>query len=78
MDKPPFSIEDFVKQAAELLPGESARADAQKNFRALVQAALEKMDVVSRAEFDAQADKLRRCQEQLAALEKELQLLSES
>lgn len=78
MDKPPFSIEDFVKQAVDLLPGESARADAQKNFRALVQAALERMDVVSRAEFDAQTEKLRRCQEKLAALEKELQQLSES
>ena len=77
MDKPPFSIEDFVKQAVDLLPGETARADIQKNFRALVQSALEKMDVVSRAEFDAQAEKLRRCQAQLAELEAELKALSE-
>ncbi len=77
MDKPPFSIEDFVKQAVDLLPGEAARADMQKNFRALVQSALEKMDVVSRAEFDAQAEKLRRCQAQLAELEAELKALSE-
>ncbi len=77
MNKPPFSIEDFVKQAVDLLPGEAARGDMQKNFRALVQSALEKMDVVSRAEFDAQADKLRRCQAQLAELEAELKALSE-
>jgi len=77
MEKPPFSLEDFVKQAADMLPGESARADMQKNFRALVQSALEKMDVVSRAEFDAQAEKLRRCQIQLAELEAELKALSE-
>lgn len=77
MDKPPFSIEDFVKHAVDLLPGEAARADMQKNFRALVQSALEKMDVVSRAEFDAQAEKLRRCQAQLAELEAELKALSE-
>lgn len=77
MEKPPFSLEDFVKQAAELLPGEAARADMQKNFRALVQSALEKMDVVSRAEFDAQTEKLRRCEAQLAQLEEELKALSE-
>ncbi len=77
MQKPPFSIEDFLKQAAELLPGEAARDDIQKNLRALIQSMLEKMDLVTRAEFDAQKEKLQRCQAQLADLEQQLKALSE-
>jgi len=77
MEKPPFSIDDFLKQAVELLPGEAARDDMQKNLRALVQSMLEKMDLVTRAEFDAQKEKLQRCQTQLAELEQQLKALSE-
>jgi BMFP domain-containing protein YqiC len=53
---------------SELLATSPAR-DIEKNVRALVGAALGRLDLVTRAEFDVQVKLLARAREQLAALE---------
>ena len=46
--------------------------DLQKNLRALLQGAFTKMELVSREEFDVQADILRQAREKLDLLEAKL------
>lgn len=53
------------------------RENVDRNARALAQSALSKLDVVSRAEFDAQATVLQRTRERVAELETQLQQLTE-
>lgn len=51
------------------------RGELEGNFRALLQANLERLDLVSRERFETQAALLLRTQKRLAALEKRMQAL---
>ena len=62
--------------AASVPPGvAAAREDLEKNFSALLQARLERMDLVTREEFDVQRKVLERTREKLTALEAQLEKL---
>ncbi len=50
----------------------SPLADMDKNIHALIQSAFTKMELVSREEFDVQAEVLRNTREKLVLLEKKL------
>ena len=50
----------------------SPLADMDKNIHALIQGAFTKMELVSREEFDVQAEVLRNTREKLVLLEKKL------
>ncbi len=68
-------LDELARRLAESVP-ESVRSfgrDLEGNFKAVLQAQLSKLDLVSRQEFDVQAALLARTQEKLAALEKRLQ-----
>lgn len=68
------ALEDLSKRLGALLPpslGE-ARADLEKNFRAALQAGLQKLDLVTREEFEVQKKVLLRSREKLEALERQL------
>ena len=67
MQRPDF-IDDLSARLSELL-GTSPARDIEKNVRAMVSAALGRLDLVTRAEFDVQVKLLARAREQLAALE---------
>jgi BMFP domain-containing protein YqiC len=67
MQRPDF-FDDLSARLSELLATSPAR-DIEKNVRALVSAALGRLDLVTRAEFDVQVKLLARAREQLAALE---------
>jgi BMFP domain-containing protein YqiC len=67
MQRPDF-LDDMSARLSELLATSPAR-DIEKNVRALVSAALGRLDLVAREEFDVQAKLLARAREQLAALE---------
>ena len=56
----------------------SPLADVEKNMHALIQGAFTKMELISREEFDVQAEVLRNAREKLAALEKKLAELEEN
>lgn len=51
---------------------DSPLGDVEKNINALLKSALTKMELVSREEFDVQAEVLRNTREKLEVLEKKL------
>ena len=68
------ALEELSQRLGALLPpslGE-ARADLEKNFRAALQAGLQKLDLVTREEFEVQKKVLLRTREKLEALERQL------
>jgi BMFP domain-containing protein YqiC len=67
-------LDDLARKLAEAVP-ESLRGmarDLEANFKAVLQAQLAKLDLVSRTEFDVQAALLKRTQTALAAMEQRL------
>ncbi|MBN1237731.1 MAG: accessory factor UbiK family protein [Gammaproteobacteria bacterium] len=74
-DKPgSFNLDDLARQLAQSLP-QNLRAlggDLERNFKALLQSGLERMDLVTREEFDVQSAVLERTREKLEALEARL------
>ena len=73
--KPP-PIGDVFRQFNELLGNSGLKGEVDKSVRSLVQSALGRMDMVSRDEFDAQAEILARTRARVEELEKELDALS--
>lgn len=71
------TIERIIEQARNLLPGGTLSREIESNFRALLQAQLKQMDVVSRDEFDAQVAVLKRSREKIDELEQQLAALME-
>ncbi len=67
----PRSLDDLARRlSAAVPPGLVAlRNDLEANFKAILQAGIAKLDLVSRQEFDVQAGVLRRTREKLEALE---------
>lgn len=55
---------------------DSPLADLDKNINALLKGAFTKMELISREEFDVQAEVLRNTQEKLVELEKKLNELT--
>lgn len=74
--KPPPPPWEILQQVGELVGGARAREEVDKNVRSLAQSALSRLDVVSREEFDAQTEILKRTRSKVVALEAELEELS--
>lgn len=70
----PRSIDDIARKLADSLPEglRHAREDAERNFREALQGALSRLDLVTREEFDAQADVLARARARLEELEQRI------
>jgi BMFP domain-containing protein YqiC len=67
-------LDDLARRLADSVP-ESLRVfgrDMENNFKAVLQAQLSKLDLVTRQDFDVQAAILERTQTKLAALEARL------
>jgi BMFP domain-containing protein YqiC len=71
-------LDDLVKNLLGALPQGMAdlREDARKNFRAALAAGLQHLDLVTRAEFDAQRAVLDKAREEIASLHAKLDTLS--
>ena len=71
------SIETMSERIGALLPSDlgALRAEFKTNVKALLEASLTRMDVVTREEFDAQSALLRRTREKLDRLEQQLDAL---
>lgn len=67
-------IDAIVKRLIATVPPslQQAKKDLEKNFHAILQSAFNKMDLVTREEFDAQVNVLKRTREKVDALEKQL------
>jgi ubiquinone biosynthesis accessory factor UbiK len=63
---------DEISSKIKEIVNNSPLADLDKNIHALIQGAFTKMELVSREEFDVQAEVLRNTREKLALLEKKL------
>jgi len=73
----PKIIDDLARRIAESVP-ESLRAlqmDLDQNLKAALQSGLDRLDLVTREEFDVQQGVLRRTRERLEDLETRLKAL---
>ena len=67
-------FEDFQKNMSELI-AKSPAADIERNVKAMMAQAFSRMDLVTREEFDVQAQLLERALERIAVLEARVQAL---
>ncbi len=72
----PNKVSEISNKIKELI-GNSPVADLEKNINALIKGVFTKMELVSREEFDVQAEVLRNTREKLAKLEVQLSELEE-
>lgn len=73
--KPP-PISDVFQQINNIVGNNGIKGEVDKNLRSAVQAALTRLDMVNRDEFDSQAEVLLRTRGQVLALEAEIQELT--
>ncbi len=68
------TIDKLAKALAETLPEglRTVRDDLERNFRAVLQTGLDKLDLVTREEFEVQQAVLARTRQKLEALEQRL------
>jgi BMFP domain-containing protein YqiC len=69
-----FSLDELARQLAESVP-QNLRVlgeDLERNFKSLLHAGLERMELVTREEFDVQAAVLQRTREKLETMEARL------
>ncbi|MCC7461044.1 MAG: accessory factor UbiK family protein [Gammaproteobacteria bacterium] len=64
-------IDDLARRLTEGLPAalSAIREDVERNFRVVLQSALGRLDLATRADFDVQARLLERAQQRVAQLE---------
>ena len=70
-------VEDLSSKLRATL-SKSPAGDLEKNIHALLQSAFTKLALVSREEFDVQAELLRKTREKLDAIEKQLSELEQN
>lgn len=73
-------IDELVKRLSESLPPAAGQLkdDMEARFRAILKSAFEKMELVSREEFDAQKKVLERTRQKLEAIERQLEEFGKS
>lgn len=71
------TIDDITAKISRLMPADLGilKQDIENNIRATLQSMLQKLDLVTREEFDVQAELLARTQEKLLTLEQQIQTL---
>ena len=74
--KPP-PIGTVIRPVNDMLGDSGLKGEVDRNLRGLVQSALSRLDMVSREEFDSQAEILARTRARVEELERELDALSE-
>ena len=73
------TLQDLARKLADVVPEglQSMRSDLEKNFRSVLQSGLDKLDLVTREEFEVQEAVLQRTREKLEALEARLKELED-
>ena len=73
----PGHLDDLLRRIDELVPEslKSTRAEIRKTMRAGIESLLQRLDVVTREEFDAQAKLLARSRQRLDELQARLDAL---
>jgi BMFP domain-containing protein YqiC len=72
--------DEFINRIIDALPGglDDLRQDTEKNLKSALAKVLEKMDLVSREEFEVQQAVLLRTREKLDAMEQQLKDLEKA
>ena len=89
MSPPPMidlaQLDELARRLSSLVPpglrghvSEETREELQQNFKSVLQAGLGKLDLVTREEFDIQAQLLARTREKLQALEARVDALEKA
>jgi BMFP domain-containing protein YqiC len=80
MNFDPKTLDELARKLSESVPPGLAavRDDLERNFRAVLQSGLARLDLVTRQEFEVQAGVLRRTRERLEQLEQRLAALEET
>jgi len=70
-------LDDLARRLSSMVPPgmREGREEMQQNFKAVLQAGLARLDLVTREEFEVQRAVLLRTREKLEALEREVQAL---
>ena len=73
----PKALDDIANRLANAVPPglNHLKEDMEKNFRAILQTALSKLDLVSREEFEVQKGVLAKTRAKLETLEKQVEEL---
>lgn len=74
--RPDFqTLDEITRRLAAAVPREvrQARAELEEQFRAVLESAFDRMDLVTREEFEIQKKVLARTREKLEAIEKQLE-----
>lgn len=76
----PQKIDDLVRQLSKALPPElmAAEQETRKHFKSILESAFQKLDLVSREEFDIQVKVLQKTRAKLEALEASLESLQKN
>ena len=76
----PKILDDLARKLSDAVPPglRDLKADLERNFRGVLQAALGKLDIVTREEFDVQAGVLSRTRQKLEELSQRLAELEDS
>jgi BMFP domain-containing protein YqiC len=76
----PKILDDLARRLTDVLPPgvRAVRDDLERNFRAILQSTLARLDLVTRDEFDVQVALLTRTRERLDTLETQLSKLEEN
>jgi len=70
-------FEDFQKNVSDLIAN-SPVADVERNLKAMMSQTFARMDLITREEFDVQAQLLQRTLERLSELERQVQALQKT
>jgi len=70
----PKKLEEIAKQVSDVIPEsvKSVGSEVERKVKQVLQAQLQKLNMVSREEFDVQAKVLLRTREKLTALQKQV------
>ncbi|HEY7671710.1 MAG TPA: accessory factor UbiK family protein [Gammaproteobacteria bacterium] len=73
-DQPRMNLDELARELAQAVPKNlrAIGADLERNFKALLKAGLERMDLVTREEFDLQAALLERTRAKLEKIDARL------
>jgi ubiquinone biosynthesis accessory factor UbiK len=75
--KPP-PLGEVIQQVNEIVGNSGIKTEVDRSVRSLAQAALQRLDVVSREEFDAQTEVLKRTRAKVISLEAELEAMNKA
>jgi len=76
----PKNVDDFASKIKDIMPEslKTSKEEMQKTLRSGAEGVLQKLDLVSREEYDIQVDLLKKCQEKIKELEEKISELEKN